>query len=109
MFYIPLSNAMVQEKSRMLGTSNIRGVFVVYYLHEEGELQGVVLTHVDDLILARSAEFIEKIRARIADVFTVSKVGGGDNSSKLEFQEWHLGADSLGDFKVFCFFRKKIG
>ena len=36
-------------------------------------------------------------------------LGGGDNSSKLEFQEWHLGADCLGDFKVFCFFRKKIG
>ena len=39
---------------------------------------------------------------------TISVVEGGDNSSKLEFQVWHLGADSLHDFKVFCLFRKKI-
>ena len=34
-FYIPLRNVMVQADSGMLATSNIRGVFVVYYLHEQ--------------------------------------------------------------------------
>ena len=37
-----------------------------------------------------------------------AEIEGGDNSSKLEFQVWHLGTDSLHDFKEFCFFRKKI-
>ena len=32
-----------------------------YYLHEEGELQHVVLTHVDDLILARTFEFMRNL------------------------------------------------
>ena len=45
-----------------------------YYLHEEGELKGVVLTHVDDWILARDSQFIERIRIGITDVLTVSKV-----------------------------------
>ena len=34
----------------------------------------MVLTHVDDLTLAGSAEFIEMIRAGIVDVLTVSKI-----------------------------------
>ena len=42
-----------------------------YYLHEERELKGVVLTHVDDLILAGDSQFIERIRIGIADVLIV--------------------------------------
>ena len=53
------------------GLKIMAGDEAFYYLHEEGEFQGAVLTHVDDLILAGSAEFKEKIRAEIADVLTV--------------------------------------
>ena len=45
-----------------------------YYLHEEGELKGVVLTHVDNLILAGFSQFIERIRIQMIYVMTISKV-----------------------------------
>ena len=44
------------------------------FLHEEGVLLGAVLTYVYDLILAGCAEFIERIRAGIADIFMESKI-----------------------------------
>lgn len=45
-----------------------------YYLHEEGEFQGAVFIHVEELILAGSMDFIEKIKILIAYKLTVSKV-----------------------------------
>lgn len=42
-----------------LGLKIMPGDEAFYYLREEGELQGAVLTHIDNLILARNAEFIE--------------------------------------------------
>ena len=41
------------------------GADIFHYFHEEGDLQGVVLIHVDDLISARDAEFIEKIQLEL--------------------------------------------
>ena len=64
----------VKEVLKKIGLKVMEGDEAFYYLHEEGELQGAVLTHVDDLILDERAEFIENIRAGIADVLTVSKV-----------------------------------
>ena len=44
-----------------------------YYLYEGDKLIGVVLTHVDDLILAGIDEFKERIRAGIANALTVQR------------------------------------
>ena len=43
-------------------------------MHEEGEFQGAVLTHVDDFVIAVNECFVERIRKAIAEVLTVSKV-----------------------------------
>ena len=45
-----------------------------YHMHEEGECQCSVLTHVDDFVVAGKENFVEKIRLGIAEVLTVTKV-----------------------------------
>ena len=45
-----------------------------YYKYEKGELMGAVLTHVDDFLMVRTDEFVEKLRVGIAEVLTVLKV-----------------------------------
>ena len=56
------------------GLKVMLGDEVFYHLHEDGQLKGLVLTHVDDLILAGDGEFIQKIQEVIVQVLTVSKV-----------------------------------
>ena len=65
----------LKQTLKSLGLKVMIGDEAFYYLHEKGELKGEVLTHVDDLILARDFQFIERIRIGISDVLTVSKVG----------------------------------
>ena len=66
-FWLKLKGTLMK-----LGLKIMLGDETFCYLHQEGELQGVVLTHIDDLILAGSARFLEKIRAGIDDDLTVS-------------------------------------
>ena len=47
---------------------------------------GAVLAHVDDLSLAGSEEFIEKIRSGIAMVLRVSKI----ERYKFRFRAWDI-------------------
>ena len=46
-----------------------------YFMHDkDGEFMGAVLTHVDDLFIVGTDEFVEKFRVGIAEALTVSKV-----------------------------------
>ena len=45
-----------------------------YYLHEQEELQGKVLTQVHNFTIAGNANFLEKVEKGISDTLTVSKV-----------------------------------
>ena len=57
-----------------------------YYLHEQGELQGAVLTHVNDLTIVGNANFLEKVKKGISDTLTISKV----EKDKLRFTGWYI-------------------
>ena len=57
-----------------LGLKVMLGDEAFYYMHENDQLKGLVLTHVDDLILAADEEFVENIRSGIAEVLMVSKL-----------------------------------
>ena len=53
---------------RLLDDAALRTAPAVFYcLHDEGVFQGAVLTYVDDLLLAGSNAFIEKMRLGISD------------------------------------------
>lgn len=80
-FWLKLEDTLMK-----LGLKIMPGDEAFYYLHEEGELKCAILTHVDDLILAGSTAFIEKIRAGIADELTLSKV----EKDKFRFIGWDI-------------------
>ena len=48
-----------------LGFLTMDGDDAFYYLHQYGELQGVILTHMDDFLLAGTGAFIQIILNRI--------------------------------------------
>ena len=79
-----------------LGLKVMPGDEVFYYLHEDGKLVGAVLTHVDDLILARNEEFVERIREGIAMVLAVSKI----ERDKFRFTGWDIERCSGGRIRV---------
>ena len=54
-----------------------------YYLHEQGELQGAVLTHVDDFTIIGNENFLEK---GILDTLTIFKV----EKDKFRFTGWDI-------------------
>ena len=45
-----------------------------YYLHQDGELMGAVITHVDDFTLAGTEDFIREVLETISRELTVSKI-----------------------------------
>ena len=45
-----------------------------YYLHQDGELMGAVITHVDDFTLAGTETFIKEVLETISRELTVSKI-----------------------------------
>ena len=79
-------NLMLKVTLSKLSLKIMRGHGAFYYWHEEGELRGAVLTHVDDLILSGNVDFIEKIRAGIADALMVSMV----EKDKFRFTSWDI-------------------
>ena len=64
----------VKEVLVSLGLRVMTGDEAFYYLHEDGELKGAVLTHVDDFSLAGDDEFIRKVISQVERQLTVSKV-----------------------------------
>ena len=44
-----------------------------YYENRNGKLMGLILSHVDDFIIAGTVDFVERIRKGIAEVLIVPK------------------------------------
>ena len=55
---------------------NLRTLYgeVFYFLNIDGQLQGAVITHVDDFNLAGIDEFVEKVINHVEQELTVSKI-----------------------------------
>ena len=65
----------VKNIFKELGLRKLDGDEVVYYkLNEEGDLEGMVSTHVDDFDLAGRKKFVEMITKEISRVLDVSTV-----------------------------------
>ena len=47
-----------------------------YYLHQDGELMGSVITHVDDFTIAGTEAFIKEVLETISKELTISKIEG---------------------------------
>ena len=45
-----------------------------YYQHQDGKLQGAILTHIDDFTAAGTEDFMERILDGVSNQMTVSKV-----------------------------------
>ena len=52
----------------------IDGDEAFYFLHKDIQLQGAVLTHVDNFNLAGTEDFVKKVLDKIEQELTVSKV-----------------------------------
>ena len=59
---------------KKIGLKVMEGDEAFYYLHQDGELMGAVITHVDDFTLAGTEEFIRKVSETISRELTVSKI-----------------------------------
>merc|ERR1712002_778987 len=64
----------VKETLQKLGLKTLPGDDAVYYEHKNGELKGLILSHVDDFTIAGRPEFVDRIVTGIKGKFTVSKV-----------------------------------
>ena len=63
----------VFSKSRM---ERLQGDEKFYYRHNgEGELEGMIWSHVDDFILARTAEFMEEITEKVKKKLVHFQIG----------------------------------
>ena len=65
----------LKETVIIIGLKFVPGDEAFYFMHNRGELMGAVLTHVDDFLVVRSHDFLDKMRIGIAEALTVSKVG----------------------------------
>ena len=52
----------------------MEGDEVFYYKHQDNELQGAVITHVDNFTLARTEVFIKEVLETVARDLTVSTI-----------------------------------
>ena len=57
-----------------MGLKVMDGDEAFYYLHEDGNLKGAVLMHVDDFNLAGTDKFVEEVLEIVDQQLTVSKV-----------------------------------
>ena len=64
----------VKEVLREIGLKVMEGDEAFYYLHQDEELKGAVITHVDDFTLAGTAHFIKEVLEAVAKELTVSKI-----------------------------------
>ena len=65
----------VKEVFKENGLKVMEGDEAFYYQHEDGELKGVVITHVDDFTLAGTDEFVERVLEIVGKELTNSKIG----------------------------------
>ena len=71
----------------------MQGDEAFYYRHNgEGELEGMIWSHVDDFILVRIAEFMEEITQKV--------------KKKLTFPNWKI---TFSGLLGLMYLRKKIG
>ena len=59
---------------REIGLKVMEGDEAFYYLHQDGELIGAVITQVDDFTLAGTEDFIKEVLETVAKELTVSKI-----------------------------------
>ena len=64
----------VKEVLKEIGLKVIEGDEAFYYLHQDGELMGAVITHVDYFTLAGTEDFIREVLETISGELTVSKI-----------------------------------
>merc|ERR1711873_382510 len=64
----------VKEMLQKLGLKTLPGDDAVYYKHKNGNLIGLILSHIDDFTIAGTLEFVKRVVTGIQERFTVSKV-----------------------------------
>ena len=64
----------VKEVCKEIGLKVMEGDEAFYYQHEDGELKGAVITHVDDVTLAGTEDFIYKVLEIMNRDLMVSKI-----------------------------------
>ena len=52
----------------------VRGAEAFYFLHEENDLIGMIMTHVDDFVMAGTEGFLDEIEEKIKTNLTLSKI-----------------------------------
>ena len=60
-----------------MGLKILEGDEAFYYSYEDGKLKGMILTHVDDFIIAGNSTLIEETINRVKKFLTVSKIERG--------------------------------
>ena len=74
-----------------MGLKVMDGDEAFYYLHKGGQLQGAVITHVDDFNLAGTDKFVAKVIKEVEEQLTVSKI------EKDKFRFTGLDVSTVGD------------
>ena len=64
----------VKEVLLEIGLKIMEGDKAFYYLHQDGELMGIVITHVDDFTIAGTEAFIKEVLETISKEITISKI-----------------------------------
>ena len=68
----------IKEIFIKMGMKIMEGDEAFYYLHDGTELQGTVLTHVDDFTIAGKYEFVKRVVETVEKELTISKVEYGN-------------------------------
>merc|ERR1712115_637982 len=69
MFYLK-----VRETLKNLNLNTLPGEDAVYYQHINGNLIGMLLSHVDDFTITGTNEFVNRIVEGLKKIFTISKI-----------------------------------
>ena len=64
----------VKEVLMEIGFKVMEGDEAFYYLHQNGELMGAVIMHVDDFTIAGTEDFIKEVLETISRELTTSKI-----------------------------------
>ena len=64
----------VKEFLKTIGLKVMEGDEAFYYLHRNGDLIGMVITHVDDFTLAGTEAFVYEVIETVSRELTVSKI-----------------------------------
>ena len=64
----------MKELFGSMGLKTVKGDKAFYYRHKDGQLEGMILSHVDDFNMAGTKKFLEDIRTMLKTELSVSKV-----------------------------------